>query len=74
MLTILNAAVTAGLFLVLNPLVVIIADLLFLAILTRLPIEFVSARKIRKILIDNQEKTMPKKEYIDDEEAEEEEN
>lgn len=74
MLTILNAAVIAGLFLVLNPLVVIIADLLFLAILTRLPIEFVSARKIRKILIDNQEKTMPKKEYIDDEEAEEEEN
>lgn len=67
LLTVLNIVIIVGLFLVIsNPLIVIIADLLFLALLMRFPIEFTAARKIRKVIIDAQEKTMPKKEYIDD--------
>lgn len=68
LLTIINVVLIAGLFLVLNPLVVILADLIFLAVLMRFPIEFTASRKIRKVIIDAQEKTMPKKEYIDGEE------
>ena len=44
----------------------IIIELVLLMLVTRFPIEFYAARKIKKTIVNTEEKALPKKVYIDE--------
>ena len=67
LLTLLAGIISTVLFMVgFNPMFMIIIELVLLMLVTRFPIEFYAARKIKKTIVNTEEKALPKKVYIDE--------